>query len=146
MLLEKENNVNLNVLVETTRLPSGPHTSDEMRWLFRFNALKGSGRNADVNGYLVGGKTGTAEKIANGHYVSGHYLNSFLAAFPMNDPQYVLLVSLDDPRPESPGKPALAAWNAGIVAGHVVRRSASLLGVEPRLDQENHPDAMFVSY
>ncbi|MCX5515934.1 cell division protein [Kaistia algarum] len=121
-------------------------TSDEMRWLFRFNAVNGSGRHADVPGYVIGGKTGTAEKIVNGRYVNGHYLNSFLASFPMDDPQYVLLVSVDDPKPEKPNLPALAAWNAAFVAGNVIRRSAALLGVQPRSENESHPDAMLVSY
>lgn len=123
-----------------------PKTSDEMRWLFRFNAVKGSGKHADIPGYVVGGKTGTAEKIANGHYVAGHYLNSFLAAFPMDDPQYVLLISIDDPKPEKPGMPALAAWNAAYAAGNVIRRTAAFLGVQPRSEQESNPDAMLVSY
>jgi cell division protein FtsI (penicillin-binding protein 3) len=121
-------------------------TSDEMRWLFRFNAVNGSGRHADVPGYVIGGKTGTAEKIVNGRYVNGHYLNSFLASFPMDDPQYVLLVSVDDPKPEKPNLPALAAWNAAFVAGNVIRRSAAILGVQPRSENESHPDAMLVSY
>jgi len=121
-------------------------TSDEMRWLFRMNAVKGSGRHADVPGYVVGGKTGTAQKVVNGRYIERKYLNSFLASFPMDDPQYVLLVSVDDPKPESPGKPALAAWNAGFVAGNVIRRSAAFLGVQPRTEEEGHPDAMLVSY
>ncbi|MBN8998265.1 MAG: penicillin-binding protein 2 [Rhizobiales bacterium] len=132
-------------LADSTPMVS-KRTSDEMRWLFRFNAVKGSGRHADVPGYVVGGKTGTAEKIANGRYVNGHYLNSFLASFPMDDPQYVLLVSVDDPKPEAPGKPALAAWNAAFVAGNVIRRSAAFLGVQPRSENESHPDAMLVSY
>ena len=52
-------------------------------------------------GYLVGGKTGTAEKVENGRYSANKRLNSFLAAFPMDDPQYVVLVVLDEPKPES---------------------------------------------
>jgi cell division protein FtsI (penicillin-binding protein 3) len=130
---------------ESTQIVS-KKTSDEMRWLFRFNGIKGSGRNANVPGYVVGGKTGTAEKIENGHYVNGKYLNSFLAAFPMDNPQYVVLVSVDDPKPEKPGKPALAAWNAAITAGNVIRRSANFLGVQPHPEDEDHADAMLVSY
>jgi cell division protein FtsI (penicillin-binding protein 3) len=121
-------------------------TSDQMRWLFRFNAVKGSGRNADVPGYVVGGKTGTAEKIINGRYVDGHYLNSFLSTFPMDDPQYVMLISIDDPKPEKPGLPALAAWNAAKVSSNVIRRAADMLGVRPRSDSEGQPDALLVSY
>ncbi len=132
-------------LSQATRVVS-QKTSDEMRWLFRFNAVKGSGRHADIPGYVVGGKTGTAEKVLNGRYTEGHYLNSFLAVFPMDDPQYVLMISVDDPRPEKPGMPALAAWNAAFVAGNVVRRSAAFLGVQPRSEQESNPDAMLVSY
>jgi len=122
------------------------HTSDQMRWLFRFNAVKGSGRNGDVPGYVVGGKTGTAEKIVNGRYVEGHYLNSFLSTFPMDDPQYVMLISIDDPKPEKPGLPALAAWNAAKVSSNVIRRAADILGVRPRSESEGQPDALLVSY
>lgn len=121
-------------------------TSDQMRWLFRFNAVNGSGRNADVPGYVVGGKTGTAEKIVNGRYMDGHYLNSFLSTFPMDDPEYVMLISVDDPKPEKPGLPALAAWNAAKVSSNIIRRAAAILGVQPRTESEGHPDAMLVSY
>ena len=69
---------------------------------FRLNVQKGSGKRAAVPGYLVGGKTGTAEKVENGRYSANKRLNSFLAAFPMDDPQYVVLVVLDEPKPEKP--------------------------------------------
>ena len=61
-------------------------TSDQLRWLFRQNVEKGSGKSAAVPGYNVGGKTGTAEKVENGRYSANKRLNSFLAAFPMDDP------------------------------------------------------------
>ena len=75
-------------------------TSLMMRYLFRHNVLRGSGRRADVPGYLVGGKTGTAEKVVNGRYDSNKRFNTFLAAFPMHDPKYLVLVVLDEPKPE----------------------------------------------
>ena len=75
-----------------------------MRYLFRLNVISGSGRRAGVPGYLVGGKTGTAEKIENGVYVSNKRRNSFLSAFPMDNPRYVVLVLLDEPKPESEGR------------------------------------------
>ena len=81
-----------------------PEVSDELRYLFRLNVEKGSGRNADVPGYMVGGKTGTAQKVVNGRYSDNHRLNSFLAAFPIDDPQYVVLVVLDDPQAEKAGR------------------------------------------
>ena len=74
-----------------------------MRYLFRLNVEKGSGKRAAVPGYIVGGKTGTAEKVEDGRYSANKRLNSFLAAFPMDDPQYVVLVVLDEPKPEKAG-------------------------------------------
>lgn len=107
-------------------------TSREMRYLFRLNVIEGSGRRAEVPGYLVGGKTGTAEKVVNGAYSSTQVLNSFLAAFPMDDPQYVVLVVVDDPNPEVPGGGNTAGYNAAPTVANVIRRSASILGVAPR--------------
>ncbi|MEO8668539.1 MAG: penicillin-binding protein 2 [Bauldia sp.] len=109
-----------------------PETSAELRYLFRLNVEKGSGKNAAVPGYLVGGKTGTAEKPENGRYSANKRLNSFLAAFPMDDPRYAILVVLDEPKPEKQGAAATAAMNAAPVVSAVIRRAAALLGVEPR--------------
>ena len=109
-----------------------PETSAEMRYLFRLNVEKGSGKQAGVPGYLVGGKTGTAEKPENGRYSANKRLNSFLAAFPMDDPRYAVLVVLDEPKPEKQGAAATAAANAAPVVSAVIRRAAGLLGVEPR--------------
>lgn len=115
-----------------------PETSDKMRYLFRLNATPGSGGSgsrANVPGYRVGGKTGTAEKIENGKYSTNRRFNSFLAAFPMDDPQYVVLTVLDDPKAESGGEgPATAGLNAGAAAGAIIKRIAPLLGVMPKYD------------
>ena len=107
-------------------------TGDAMRYLFRLNVEKGSGRQAEVDGYRVGGKTGTAEKVENGRYSASKRLNSFLAAFPMDDPKYVVLVVLDEPKSEKKGIGATAGRNAAPTVGAVIRRAAALLGVEPR--------------
>jgi len=107
-------------------------TSREMRYLFRLNVLQGSGSRAEVPGYLVGGKTGTAEKVVDGRYSSTQVLNSFLAAFPMDNPQYVVLVVVDDPHPAVPGGGNTAGYNAAPTVANVIRRSASILGVAPR--------------
>ena len=88
-------------------------------------------------GYLVGGKTGTAEKVINGRYSKNHRLNSFVGAFPMNDPRYLVLLMLDDPQAvtETMGF-ATAGWNAVPTAARLIARIAPLLGVDPALTVE----------
>lgn len=112
-------------------------TSRAMRYLFRLNVEKGSGRSANVPGYFVGGKTGTAEKVVNGRYSSDKRFNAFLAAFPVDNPQYVVLVILDEPKPEKPGMGATAGTNAAPTVGAIIRRSAPLLGVQPEFGHES---------
>jgi cell division protein FtsI (penicillin-binding protein 3) len=118
-------------------------TSAQMRYLFRLNVEHGSGHKADVPGYYVGGKTGTAEKIVNGRYSNDKRFNAFLAAFPCNNPQYVVLVILDEPKPEKPGMYATAGMNAAPTVAAIVRRAAPLLGVEPDFGHEDR--ALLVS-
>lgn len=109
-----------------------PETVSNMRILFRANVVDGSGRRADTPGLLVGGKTGTAEKVVNGRYSSAVRFNAFLAAFPINDPKYVVLTIMDEPKAPAPGCGVTAGCNAGIMAGEIIRRAAPLLGVKPR--------------
>ena len=121
-----------------------PKTSDAMRYLFRLNVEKGSGKRADVPGYFVGGKTGTAEKVVAGRYSSDKRFNAFLAGFPSNDPEYVVLIIIDEPKPEKPGIGATSGLNTAPVTGNVIRRSAALLGVKPEFGHES--EALLVSY
>jgi cell division protein FtsI (penicillin-binding protein 3) len=112
-----------------------PETSDKMRYLMRLNAEKGTASKADVKGYYVGGKTGTSEKVINGHYSKTKLLNSFTAVLPADNPRYLLLIMLDEPKatPETHGY-ATSGWNAVPVGGAVISRIAPLLGIEPRFD------------
>ncbi|MDF3151163.1 penicillin-binding protein 2 [Mesorhizobium sp. XAP10] len=119
-------------------------TVEGMRYLYSLNAEKGSARNARVPGYRVGGKTGTAEKVINGRYSKDLNFNTFVAAFPMDDPQYLVFTIADAPHPEKPGMTDVAAANAGVMAGNIIRRSAAMLGVKPDFSHEN--DATLVSY
>ena len=110
-------------------------TSEKMKHLFRLNAQKGTARKADklAAGYRIGGKTGTAEKVIKGRYSKNHRLNSFVGGFPMEDPQYVVLVMLDEPQPvEGTYGYATSGWNAVPTAGKVIARIAPLFGVLPR--------------
>ncbi|WP_018699969.1 peptidoglycan D,D-transpeptidase FtsI family protein [Amorphus coralli] len=129
----------------TAKSVISPRTSMEMRELFLKNGKEGSGRKAQVEGYRVGGKTGTAEKVVNGRYVGSKRLNSFLASFPMDDPQYVVLVVIDEPQPEEGKYYATAGWNAAPTVANIVRRVAPMLGVQPKFED---PDAetLVVSY
>jgi cell division protein FtsI (penicillin-binding protein 3) len=109
-------------------------TSATMRHLMRLNVEKGTATKANAPGYRVGGKTGSAEKVVGGRYSRDHRLTTFLGAFPMDDPKYVLLVLLDEPRAtrETFGY-ATAGWNAVPTAGSIVSRIAPILGVKPRV-------------
>ena len=121
-----------------------PETSRKMQYLFRLNAIKGSGDRATVPGYLVGGKTGTAEKIVNGRYSNDVRFNAFLAAFPMDDPQYVVLVVIDEPKPAEGEHYATAGWNAAPTVSAIIRRAAPMLGVRPKFDTDG--SALLASY
>ena len=115
-----------------------PETSATMRFLFRENVLKGTGEFADVLGYRVGGKTGTAEKVVHGHYVKDKVLSSFIGAFPMDHPKYAILVMLDEPQaiPETHGF-STAGWNAVPTSAHIIERVAPLLGIEPKFSEDD---------
>ncbi|WP_319413400.1 penicillin-binding protein 2 [uncultured Cohaesibacter sp.] len=115
-------------------------TSAEVRYLMRLNAVEGSGKRSRVDGFLVGGKTGTAEKVVDGKYDSHKLRNSFLAAFPIDNPRYIVLVMLDEPKglKETYGY-ATAGVNAAPTAGAVIRRVGSILGVKPRFGQKGVP-------
>lgn len=110
-------------------------TSDKIRYLMRLNAEIGTAKQADVKGYYIGGKTGTAEKVVGGHYSKKQVLNSFTAILPADNPQYQVLVMLDEPKalPETHGF-ITSGWNAVPTGGKVIARVAPLLGLEPRFD------------
>src|ERR1700719_883201 len=112
-----------------------PETSEMMRYLMRLNVEKGTAEKAEVKGYYIGGKTGTADKVINGHYFKTKVLTDFMAVLPADQPKYVLLIMIDDPQiiPETHGFNT-SGWNAVPVGGAVVARIAPLLGIEPRMD------------
>jgi cell division protein FtsI (penicillin-binding protein 3) len=112
-----------------------PETSVLMRYLMRINAEHGSARKADIPGYYVGGKTGTAEKVINGRYSKTKVFTTFMAVMPSDHPRYLLTVIMDEPQgtPETHGF-STAAWNSGAAAGAIIPRIAPLLGVAPRFE------------
>ncbi|MGI9482507.1 MAG: penicillin-binding transpeptidase domain-containing protein, partial [Hyphomicrobiales bacterium] len=122
-----------SLLAEVSKQVIRPETSRKMRYLFRLNVTKGTAGKAKVEGYAVGGKTGTAEKVIGGRYSKQHRFNSFLGVFPMDAPKYAIIVSIDEPKPrkETYGY-ATSGWNAVPTAGKVIKRLAPILGVQPR--------------
>jgi cell division protein FtsI (penicillin-binding protein 3) len=108
------------------------NTSEDMRKLMRLVVTDGTGKNADVPGYLVGGKTGTAEKVEHKGYAKKALLSSFIGVFPINDPQYMVYVTIDEPHgtKKSFGF-ATAGWTAAPVVKQVVARMAPLFGLKP---------------
>ena len=112
-------------------------TSYRMRSLLRLVVMKGTGKKADAPGYRIGGKTGTAQKIVNGHYSQSINLTSFAGVFPMDDPRYVIVVMLDEPKatPETYGF-TTAGWNVAPVVSRTVSRIAPMLGILPDMNRE----------
>ncbi len=110
-----------------------PATSVDLRYLMRLNALEGSGSQMEkvAKGYRAGGKTGTAEKVIDGQYTSGKVFNVFASVFPMDNPQYAMVVVVDEPKAENAQSGTTSGWNAGMMTGRIIQRVAPMLGVAP---------------
>ncbi|RAI59239.1 peptidoglycan D,D-transpeptidase FtsI family protein [Roseicella frigidaeris] len=121
---------------EGTRVLS-EKTSETMRRLMRLVVTDGSGKGADVPGYFVGGKTGTAEKTtARGGYQKDKRIAAFVGAFPMNAPRYAIYVMVDEPKPNAKSHGyATAGWVAAPAAGAVIARIAPVLGMVPETER-----------
>jgi cell division protein FtsI (penicillin-binding protein 3) len=112
-------------------------TSETMRYLLRLNVAEGTATKADAPGYRVGGKTGSAEKVVGGRYSRDHRLTTFVGAFPIDNPRYVVLVLLDEPQAVAGTYGfATAGWNAVPTAGRIIARIGSMLGVRPEITVE----------
>jgi cell division protein FtsI (penicillin-binding protein 3) len=110
-------------------------TSARIREIMRLNVThpSGTGRRADAEGYRVGGKTGTAEMPGRGGYQEKAVISSFIGAFPMDAPRYVVFVLLFQPQTgETGGDHITAGLNAAPATARIVERIAPLLGVLPR--------------
>ena len=116
----------------TGRRVVSKQTSSEMRRLMRLVVEQGTGKQADAEGYLVGGKTGTAEKQSAGGYARKKLLSSFVGAFPINAPRYLVLAVLDEPKgTKKTFNYATGGWVAAPVIKQVVERMAPLVGIPP---------------
>jgi cell division protein FtsI (penicillin-binding protein 3) len=117
-----------------------PQTSESMRYLMRANATHGSAGLANVPGYYVGGKTGTADKIVHGHYSQDKVFTTFMAITPADKPKYLYLVMYDEPQGlAEDGGYHTAAHNAGRVAGRLIERVEPLEGHPPASQFPDQP-------
>jgi cell division protein FtsI (penicillin-binding protein 3) len=107
-------------------------TSMLMRQLMRLNVIQGTGKKAEIKGYEIGGKTGTAEKVGGGGYRKKALFSSFVGVFPMSDPKFLVLVSLDEPHglPETGGYATGGQVSAPSVKT-IIERIVALYGILP---------------
>lgn len=112
-------------------------TSRQMKILARINVTEGANRFAEVHGYCVGGKSGTAEKVKGRSYSKHSNYCGFIGAFPMTAPKYAVYVVLDEPKatPKTYGY-ATAGWNATPTAARIIKRIGPILGVIASKNQE----------
>jgi cell division protein FtsI (penicillin-binding protein 3) len=108
-------------------------TSGQIRDMLRQVVVRGTARQAEVPGYEVAGKTGTADKpLPSGGYAHNKVISTFAAVFPASDPEYVLLIALDEPANLAHGNAIrTAGYTAAPVTGAAIRRIAPLLGLRP---------------
>lgn len=108
-------------------------TSQNAVEMLRQVVARGTATLADVDGYEVAGKTGTADKPRpTGGYYDDKVIATFAGMFPASDPQYVVVVSLDEPVENSGTEPRrTAGWTAVPVAAELIRRAGPLLGLRP---------------
>lgn len=115
---------------EAVRQVISEETSKEVREALESVVAKGTGRNAFIDGYRVGGKTGTAQKVVNGRYSPNEHIVSFIGFAPADDPQIVIYVAVDNPQGIQFG---------GVVAAPIVRNimedALSVLEIPPRMNQ-----------
>ncbi len=118
-------------------------TSQQMRQLLRGVVVKGSGKRANVAGYEVAGKTGTAQKLVNGKYIDKKVMTSFIATFPVSNPQYALFLMMDEPKAskETFGF-ATSGWNTVPTAGEIITAIAPQLNIKANYDIEDKRSKM----
>ncbi|CAM5497995.1 penicillin-binding protein 2 [Frigidibacter albus] len=112
-------------------------TSSIMRAMLRAVVTRGTASFAEVPGYAVGGKTGTADKAkpGGGGYYKDKVIATFASVFPAHDPEYVLIVSLDEPEETSGSEPRrTAGWTAVPVGAEIIRRVAPMMGLRPEVE------------
>lgn len=121
-------------------------TSDQIRGLLRLVVEHGTGGGASASGYLVGGKTGTAEKITDGKYDKDRLIASFAGAFPMNDPKYIVLAIFDEPKQQKRWVRPTGGVVAAPAVGKIIARMGPSLGIKPQQEIKDKSDYVKIRY
>lgn len=122
-------------------------TSQKMIPLLRDVVIKGSAKKANIEGYQVIGKTGTANKIGeNGRYVEKKVMTSFLAAFPASSPKYSMIVVLNEPKGDTTHGFVTSGWNAAPTGGNIIKAIAPQLGVQADFNIEKQKQNIKASF
>lgn len=122
------NSVIVNNEPQIVRKVISEDTSSKVRHALESVVANGSGRNAYVANYRVGGKTGTAQKVKDGHYMVGNYITSFIGFFPADDPEVVIYIAIDNAK----GITQYGGTVAAPIARNVILSAIDALQIEPR--------------
>lgn len=131
-IVKSISNANTNELLKnyepvTKRKVISDETSKTVRYALESVVATGTGRNAFINNYRVGGKTGTAQKVKNGAYLDGNYILSFIGFMPANKPEVVVYVAIDNPK----GVTQYGGTVAAPIAKSVLETCIDVLDIEP---------------
>ena len=113
-----------------TRKVITENTSAKVRYALESVVANGTGRNAYISNYRVGGKTGTAQKVEDGKYLVGNYITSFMGFLPADDPEVVVYIAIDNAK----GVTQYGGTIAAPIAKNVLNAAISALNIEPRYD------------
>ena len=103
-------------------------SSNTVKYALESVVQNGTGRNAFIDGYRVGGKTGTAQKVKDGHYMVGNYITSFIGFLPADDPEIIVYVAVDNAK----GVSQYGGTVAAPIARNILFDSIGILGIEKR--------------
>ena len=118
-----------------------------MRNLLRAVVVRGTGRRANVDGYQVFGKTGTADKLVNGKYDHKKSISTFISGFPVSNPKYALLVVFDDPKGlKETFNHTEAGWNAVPTAKNIIMAVAPQLNLKVDFDLDKQKSIVDAAY
>ena len=119
-------------------------TSEKVRYALESVVALGSGRNAYIEGYRVGGKTGTAQKVENGVYLVGNYILSFIGFLPADDPEIIVYIAIDNAK----GVTQYGGTIAAPIAKQVLLDAITALGIQKRSDgmekEYNYNDKKYI--